>query len=201
MSLASLTAGYPLGTLPLGDSESRPEDSSDRSIPASRGTPLKATGVLAMSALLDLRRVFRSRLRVRDERDDDLPTLRSLIDYLKEEESKKRRDYRLGPNTPEYIVVTVEALDNALDMIGRTGKEVLYAMLEERYELRPTDIALKPGQFMSALRHLLGNSALVIETFMLYNIDEKTRVRGWSLEDAVYKLKAAYQKRGSQRGP
>jgi len=132
---------------------------------------------------------------VEDDPEDDLPTLRAMADYLKEEEPKKS-DHKLDPNSPRHVVVLTEALDHALEMIGRTGKEVLFAILEERYGLRSTDIESRPGEFMSALKHLLGNSALVIETDMLLSIREKTTVRGSSLEDAVDKLKAAYQEPG-----
>jgi len=161
---------------------------------------LKAAGVLAGSAARELRRLIAVRLRAEDDPEDDLPTLRAMLDYLKEEEQKKR-DYKLDPDSPKHVVILTEALDHALEMIGRTGKEVLFAILEERYGLGPTDIVTRPGQFMSALQHLLGNSALVIETDMLLFIKEKRAVRGWSLEDAVDKLKAADQEPGSKLEP
>jgi len=169
--------------------------------PGSGAALIRAAVLAAGSAVQGLSVLYAIRLRVQQDGDDDIPTLRALVDYLKKEESKKRRDYKLEPNTPQYIVVLIEALDHALDMIGRTGKEVLYAMLEERYELRPTDIALRPGEFMSALRHLLGHPALVIESEMLAWIKETTEVKGWSLEDAVDKLKAAYPDPGSRHDP
>jgi len=149
----------------------------------------------------DLRGLPALRLRARQDPEDDFPTLRALVEYLKKEESRKGSDLKFEPDTPRYAVVVIEALDHALVIIGRTGKEALYAMLEERYGLRPADIASKPGQFVSALQHLLGHSALVIEKEMLAWINETTPVRGSSLEDAVDKLKAAYPSAGSRLGP
>jgi hypothetical protein len=144
----------------------------------------------------ELHRLIRARLlSVRYDGDDDVEdssALRSLTDYLKEEEAKKKKEEKTLPaDTPQYVVILFQALDNALDMVGRTGKDVLYTMLEERHGLKTTDVASKPGDFMSALRALLESSAMVIESYMLAYVSETTGVRGWSLEDAVDKLKAA----------
>jgi hypothetical protein len=162
---------------------------------------LKIVGALPVLDLAALPKL-KSRLVQRYWEDDDLSTLKDLAGFLREEESKKKKGgQQQDPNAPEYVAIVVEALDNAFDMIGRTGKDVLYTMLEERYELRTTDVATKPGEFMSALRALLADSALVIESYMLSFIAEKTQVRGWSLEDAVDKLKAAYRDSHPQPSP
>jgi hypothetical protein len=123
---------------------------------------------------------------------EEQPALRDLADYLREEESKVKKETRPLPyGAPAYARILAEAFDSALDMTGRMGKEALYALLEKQHNIVPIDISSKPGEFMSVLRSLLESSALVIETYMLAHIKEMTGVAGWTLEDAVDKLKSA----------
>ena len=88
-----------------------------------------------------------------------------------------------------YQAILVKSLEQALEMIGRTGREVLYGLLERRYALRPVDIANKTGLYISALRDVLGSSCDVIEKYMLGQVREETGVEANSLEEAVFKLK------------
>jgi hypothetical protein len=88
-----------------------------------------------------------------------------------------------------YQAVLVKSLEQALEMIGRTGREVLYGLLERRYALKPVDIANKTGVYISALRDVLGSSCDVIEKYMLSQVREETGVEANSLEEAVFKLK------------
>jgi len=124
-----------------------------------------------------------------DGDEEELPTLRWLADYLRQEESKKKEAHRPDPNAPQYEVILMEALDDALDMIGRSGKDVLYQMLEERYGFGPSKLASEPGRFLSAMRHLLGHSELVVENLMMKTIAGQTDVKGETLEEVVAKLK------------
>jgi len=74
-------------------------------------------------------------------------------------------------------LVLIRALDYALDVVGRMGKEVILSTLEERNGLRAEDILTQPGSFINALRVLLGESCDVIEVSMLEKIEEETGLR------------------------
>ena len=91
-----------------------------------------------------------------------------------------------------YRALLVESLDTALDMVGRTGKEVLYGMLEARYTLHKRDLADKPGVYLSALRDLLGSSCDVIERYILSQVKERSGVEAHTIEEAVFRLRAKY---------
>ncbi len=82
------------------------------------------------------------------------------------------------------------AFDAALEMIGRSGREVLYGLMEQRYGLKPTDIPTKPGVYMSALGAILARSASVVEKYVLDLVKEKTGIEAHTLEEAVAKLMA-----------
>jgi len=75
-------------------------------------------------------------------------------------------------------------------MVGRSGREVLYGLMETRYNLQPSDIATKPGVYASALRDILAGSASIVEKHMLVLVKEKTGIQAHTLEEAVAKLKA-----------
>ncbi len=121
---------------------------------------------------------------------DDLPFLRELADELRNE--KPARTAQQPQNVSTYRRIMAEAVDNALDLVGRLGKDVLYTMLEERHGLRLVDAAEKPGQFVSALRDVLGGSGTVIEHYSLTYIQEKTGISARSFEEAAHLLKQKY---------
>ena len=91
-----------------------------------------------------------------------------------------------------YRALLVESADAALEMIGRSGREVLYGIMERRYDLRPRDIVDKTGLYASALRDLLGSSCTVVEHYILMRVKDKTGIEAHTLEEAVFKLKKAY---------
>lgn len=87
----------------------------------------------------------------------------------------------------------VRALDYALDVVGRMGKEVILSMMEERHGLRAEDMLLRPGPYMAALRDIFGDSCELIEMYMLQKVEEETGMRDWNLESTVELLKKNYR--------
>jgi hypothetical protein len=102
----------------------------------------------------------------------------------------RKKDVNVRPALTGNAAMLADAFNTALSMVGRTGRDVLYGLMESRYELQPADIAEKPGVYMSALRDILDSSANVVEKFVLAEIKEKTGVEAHTLEEAVQKLKA-----------
>jgi len=85
----------------------------------------------------------------------------------------------------------VNALNYALDITGRVGKEVLLRMLEERHGLLPEYFLDRPGEFMGALMDLLGSSCAVLELEMLNYIKQETGVAAPNVEEAAFLLRKA----------
>jgi len=90
-------------------------------------------------------------------------------------------------------LVLVRALDYALDVVGRMGKEVILSMLEEEHGLRVGDMLARPGPYISALRHILGESYGVVEMRMLQKVEKETGLRDRDLESTVELLKRNYR--------
>jgi len=86
----------------------------------------------------------------------------------------------------------------AMEALGRLGKEALYTHLEQQFELRRTDIAMKPWGYLSAMRLLLGNdSTAAIEQLTISVILETEGVKGFSLEETIGALKKKYESQPS----
>jgi len=101
--------------------------------------------------------------------------------------SKKKTDSK--PQLTKEAALLSEALDTALEMVGRNGRDVLYGLLETRYGLKAGEIQTKPGAYMSALRDILDSAANVVERIALSNLKERTGVDAHTFEEAAEKLK------------
>ncbi|MDA4127175.1 MAG: DUF3227 domain-containing protein [Thaumarchaeota archaeon] len=86
--------------------------------------------------------------------------------------------------------VVIQSVDNALDVIGRTGREVFFEILEKRYGVTKDEIAESPGKLTSTLKLMLDSSAAVIEGYAVREIKERMGVEASSLEEAVELLKS-----------
>ncbi len=117
--------------------------------------------------------------------------LRDLAEKLRKEGQTEPKA-EIMPTFTGYIAVVVKALDNSLQMIGRTGSQVIHQIFYERYGLKREDVALKTGTYMSALKDMLGSSAPVLERYMLREIEEETRITAPTIEEAVHLLKAHF---------
>ena len=122
---------------------------------------------------------------------EDSWALKELADALKEG-SAQRSEVVGAPELKGYRALLAESLDHALEMVGRSGREVLYGLLERRYDLRRGDIVDKPGLYVSALRDLLGNSCTLVERSILASVKEATGIEAHTLEEAVFKLKERF---------
>jgi hypothetical protein len=91
------------------------------------------------------------------------------------------------------VLVLIRALDYALDVVGRMGKELILSMLEDRHGIHAEDILTRPGQYLSPLRDILGDSYEVVERRMLQKVEEETGLRGSNLESTVELLRRSYR--------
>ena len=114
------------------------------------------------------------------------------------------KDIQVSDDQPSslqpYQLVIIKALDNAMETTGRSTTEVLYALLRQRYNLKKIDILSRPGEFMSALRDILGSSCESLENLILWDIRDSLDVRAGSIDDAVYLAKKKYSKTGREKG-
>ena len=119
--------------------------------------------------------------------DEDSWVLRELAERIDAKESREAPQRKSKASGAALVVM--RAVSYALEVTGRTGKEVLYSMLERQYGIVPEEIILKPGPFMSALRDLLGPGAYVLEREMLGHIRVETGVNAHNLEEAADMLR------------
>jgi len=115
---------------------------------------------------------------------------KEIIEKIGEEDSRAT----VAPIRPQATgmrLVMANALNHALDITGRMGKEVLLRMLDDRYGLLPEHFMDKPGEFMGALRDLLGSSCSVLELEMLRFIRQETGINAPNVEEAAFLMKKA----------
>jgi hypothetical protein len=117
--------------------------------------------------------------------------------FLRELAKELKEDEKAGIAKPVAALgaafVLVRALDYALDVVGRMGKEFIFSALEERHDLRAVDILNRPGQWRDALRDILDESYEVTEMRLLQKVEEETGLRDRSLESTVELLKRGYE--------
>ena len=116
--------------------------------------------------------------------------MRDIVSHL--DRSEPAANAPSSADLPRSSLILMEALDHALDSVGRTGKEVLFAVLERQFGLRREDVSLKPGPYMAALRSALGESCRTIEDLTIVEVRDKEGVAGWNVEETAYLLWAKY---------
>ncbi|HEV2226160.1 MAG TPA: hypothetical protein VGR56_05070 [Nitrososphaerales archaeon] len=85
----------------------------------------------------------------------------------------------------EERAVAIQSIDNALDVMGRTWRDVFFEILDRRYGITKDWIAESPDRLRTTLKLIFANSASVIERYALREIKERTGVEASSLEEAV----------------
>jgi hypothetical protein len=85
----------------------------------------------------------------------------------------------------EKKATVIKCVEEAMDMMGRTGKEVFLEIVYRRYGLVIDDVVDDPRKFMRALRLLQGSSASILERHALDGLEQKLKVSAASLEEAV----------------
>ena len=118
--------------------------------------------------------------------------LKELADHLIKSSEETAQLQVQEPPLEGYRAFLAESLEEALEMVGRSGREVLFGILEKRYDLRRKDIVDKTGLYLSALRDLLGSSSTVVERQMLSSIRDRMGIDAHTLEEAVFKLRKRY---------
>jgi len=108
------------------------------------------------------------------------------------DEARKRVVEHHLLHQPQYVEVMTRALDKALEVVGRSGSEVVDTVLIGRYGLHKEDIAYNPGAYMSAMKDVLDGGCEVLQRVMLEEVRRETGIVAMSMEDAVYKVRGYY---------
>lgn len=118
----------------------------------------------------------------------DSSALRDLANHLREQAPPVVHQ-DVNELIPSYALVILEEFDDALIMIGRSGTETFHGAMKQIYGLDKTDIVLKPGAYMSALKAMLDASSDMIEGYILKEVRKKRNISAGSIEDALKMLK------------
>src|SRR2546428_7329425 len=114
--------------------------------------------------------------------------LRDLVLELGEESTNSGAHARNHP-FPQYVSVLVDALDKALVMLGRSGTDAFHGIMLNTYGLMREDVALRPGEYMSALKAMLDTSGAAIEKYILKEVNRRMMIQARSIEEATSLLK------------
>lgn len=85
----------------------------------------------------------------------------------------------------EKKVAVIQCVQNAMDMMGQTGKEVFLEIVYREYGLVVDDAVDAPRKFIHAAKYFLGPSASILERRALDEIEQKLKISASSLERAV----------------
>jgi len=96
------------------------------------------------------------------------------------------------PDVGDYRDIVHKAVDKALEIVGKDGKQVLLTLLENRYGLREEEIPDHPRAFIDLLELDLGSSAYTVEKEVMKEIRKVAAVRGENLYSVVEVLKEEY---------
>ena len=66
-----------------------------------------------------------------------------------------------------------EAIDNGLNVLGNSGKQMLFFYLEQSYSLKKHEIAQKPEVFEAAIHQIFGAGAPVLEKLIVESVYSK----------------------------
>jgi hypothetical protein len=85
----------------------------------------------------------------------------------------------------EKKATIIKCVEEAMDMMGRTGKEVFLEIVYRRYGVVIDDVVDAPRKFMRALERFHGPSASIMERHALDGLERKLKISASSLEEAV----------------
>ena len=111
------------------------------------------------------------------------------------DEERRRTVKQPTQRQPPYVALLTGVLDEALEVVGRSGSEVVDAVLIGRYGIHKEDIAYNPAEYMSAMKDILDAGCEVLEKVMLEEIRKETGIVAMSMEEAVFKVKGYYGER------
>ena len=119
--------------------------------------------------------------------------LEELAGKIESADEARRQSAVCSPQRqPPYVALVIRALDEALKVVGRSGSEVVDAVLTGRYGLSKEDVAYNPGAYMSAMKDILDAGCEVLEKVMLEEIRKETGIVAMSVEEAVFRVKGYY---------
>lgn len=91
--------------------------------------------------------------------------------------------------SPAQKADVFKCVEEAFDIMGRTGKEVFFELLRLRHNLTKDEIVESPGRFMSILKIFFDTSAQVLERNILWVMERDLGVSAPTFEEAVASLK------------
>lgn len=66
-----------------------------------------------------------------------------------------------------------EAIEEGLNVLGKSGKQMLFFHLEKSYSLKKHEIIVKPDAFEAAIQQIFGDGAKVLEKLILKSMYSK----------------------------
>jgi len=100
-----------------------------------------------------------------------------------------RRPVKVSELSQVSKQIVMESVDDALAVMGGTGREVFFEIADRRYGVTRADIIDSPGKLMSVLKLMFDKTARVFEVYALRKIKEKTGIEAGTLEEAVNLLR------------
>jgi hypothetical protein len=85
----------------------------------------------------------------------------------------------------EKKAMVIKCVEEAMDMMGRTGKEVFLELVYRRYGVVIDDVVDSPSKFIRALELFNGASASIMERHALDGVERKLKISASSLVEAV----------------
>jgi hypothetical protein len=79
-------------------------------------------------------------------------------------------DDNAQPIAEEFFM---EAVEEGLSLLGKSGKEAVFFYLEKGYNVKKNQIASKPKHFSDALDNIFGLGAIFLKTIILRGYYEK----------------------------
>jgi hypothetical protein len=90
----------------------------------------------------------------------------------------------------ERRALVSQSIDNALDLMGRTGRDIFLEILDKKSGMTKDRMAETPHRLMTTLELIFDSSAAVIEEYALRGIKERTGIEASTLEEAVAVMEA-----------
>jgi hypothetical protein len=98
------------------------------------------------------------------------------------------------PKQSIFDEVLLEAIGEALLVIGESAKKILFFHIQNKYLLKPEEISSKPELLLLALKNVLGEGGSFVEPLILKKICEKYRLnydqyKNLKTEEAIEKIR------------
>lgn len=98
-----------------------------------------------------------------------------------------------------FIEAIDEAVDEGLNVLAESGKQMLFFHLEKNCSINRHDIPQKPEAFAAGLEKIFGVGASILEKIILKNLYSKLELKyedkkNYTFEDYIKKAKEAARK-------